>query len=103
MTTTAVEAAERFGHRAGYDLTSFREVGVPVYRTTVIAIVMEEKPLPALQEFALRSIDAGFSTPSEMTAFLGLDEHDLDEALYGLVSDGFVRIADSNGDHEDSL
>jgi len=103
VTTTAVEAAEQFGHRAGYDLTSFREVGLPVYRTTVIAIVMEEKPLPALQEFALRAIDAGFSTPAEMTAFLGLDDRDLNEALYGLESDGFVRLADPSGHDEDAL
>jgi hypothetical protein len=92
MNTTAVEAAERFGQRPGYDLTNFREVGLPIYRQTVIAIVMEEKPLPALQEFALRSIEAGFVTPSAITAFLGLDEGDLNEALYGLISDGFVRV-----------
>jgi hypothetical protein len=103
VTTTAVEAAERFGHRAGFDLISFREVGLPVYRTTVIALVMEEKPLPALQEFALRSIDVGFATPSSMTAFLGLDERDLDEALYGLVSDGFIRISEGSNGHSDAL
>lgn len=95
MSTTAVEAAERFGQRAGYDLTNFREVGLPIYRETVIAIVMEEKPLPALQEFALRSIEAGFDTPGAITAFLGLDDGELNEALYGLISDGFLRVLNS--------
>jgi hypothetical protein len=92
MTAAAAEAAARFAARPGFDLVSFREVGIPIYRMTLLTVVMIERPLPALQEFALRAIDAGFDTPAGVAEFLGLDERDLDEAFYVLVAEHFIEI-----------
>ena len=100
MSTTTVEAATRHANRPGFNLVSFREVGLPIYRQTLLAVVMVNRDLPALQEFTLRAIDAGFETPSAIAAFLGLDERDLDEALFVLAREGFVdlRVSDSGAD-----
>jgi hypothetical protein len=98
MSTTVVEAASRHAHRPGFNLVAFREVGLPIYRQTLLAVVMVNKELPALQEFALRAVDAGFETPAAIAAFLGLEERDLDEALFGLVSERFLELhAGRNG------
>jgi len=98
MSTTVVEAASRHANRPGFDLVAFREVGLPIYRQTLLAVVMTNKELPALQEFALRAVDAGFDTPAAIAVFLGLDERDLDEALFGLVSERFLELnAGKNG------
>jgi hypothetical protein len=92
MSTTVVEAAARYASRPGFELVAFREVGLPLYRQTLLTVVMVDKELPALQEFALRAVDAGFETPDAIAEFLGLDERDLDEALYGLVADRFLEL-----------
>lgn len=98
MSTTVVEAAARYATRPGFSLVAFREVGLPIYRQTLLAVVMVNKELPALQEFALRAVDAGFETPAAIAAFLGLEERDLDEALFGLVSERFLELrAGTNG------
>jgi hypothetical protein len=96
--TTVIEAAERFARRPGFDLVTFREVGLPVYRQPLLTVVMADRQLPALQEFALRAVDAGFETPAAIAEFLGLDERDLDEAPYGLVTEQFLELrAGTNG------
>jgi hypothetical protein len=95
VTTTIVEAAARYASRPGFHLVAFREVGLPIYRQTVLTVVMTDKALPALQEFALRAVDAGFETPETIAEFLGLDERDLDEALYGLVTERFLELRSS--------
>lgn len=98
VTTAAVEAAARYAARPGFNLVTFREVGLPVYRQTLLTVVMVDRELPALQEFALRAVDAGFETPAAIAAFLGLDERDLDEALFGLVSEQLLELrAAANG------
>ena len=98
MSTTVVEAASRHANRPGFNLVAFREVGLPIYRQTLLAVVMVNKELPALQEFALRSVEAGFETPAAIATFLGLEERDLDEALFGLVSERFLELrAGANG------
>lgn len=98
MSTTVVEAAARYASRPGFELVAFREVGLPIYRQTLLTVVMVDKELPALQEFALRAVDAGYETPDVIAEFLGLDERDLDEALYGLVADRFLELrAGTNG------
>jgi hypothetical protein len=92
VSTVAVEAAARFALRPGFELVAFREVGLPLYRLSLLTVVMVDKALPALQEFALRSIEAGFTTADGIAEFLGLDERDLDEALYVLLAEQFIAV-----------
>jgi hypothetical protein len=103
VSTAAVEAAAQFATRPGFDLVAFREVGLPVYRVNLLTVVMIEKELPALQEFALRALEIGFETPAAIAEFLGLEERDLDEALYVLVADRFLALGRDSGDGADKL
>lgn len=92
MNTAAVEAAQRYGRREAFDLIAFKEVGLPLYRLNTAAIVMADKALPAMQEFVLRAIDAEMNTVELATALLGLEESDLDDTLFTLVSSGLIRV-----------
>src|SRR5262249_37331917 len=92
MSTASVVAAQRYGRREAFDLIAFKEVGLPLYRLNATAIVMAEKALPAMQEFVLRAIDAEMDTVELATALLGLQEGDLDDTLFTLVSSGLVRV-----------
>lgn len=97
MTGIAVDAARRFGRRDGFDLVSFREVGLPVYRLNTTAIVTAEQPLPEMQAFVLRSIDAGLDEIEDITGFLGLEPGDLDDVLFSLVAEGLLRLRSDSG------
>lgn len=92
MNTAAVTAARRYGSRDGFDLITFKEVGLPVYRLNTSAIVMAEKPVPAMQEFVLRAVETGMDTAESATAFLGLQEGDLDDAIFTLVAAGLIKV-----------
>jgi hypothetical protein len=92
VNTAAVGAAQRYGRREAFDLIAFKEVGLPLYRLNTAAIVMAEKALPAMQEFVLRAIDAEMNTVELATALLGLEESDLDDTLFTLVSSGLIRV-----------
>jgi hypothetical protein len=92
VNTAAVAAAQRYGQREAFDLIAFKEVGLPIYRLNTTAIVMADKPLPAMQEFVLRAIDTEMDTVELATALLGLEEGDLDDTLFTLVSSGLIRV-----------
>jgi hypothetical protein len=92
VNSASVTAAQRYGNREAFDLISFKEVGLPLYRLNTTAIVMADKPLPAMEEFVLRAIDAEMDTVELATTLLGLEEGDLDDTLFALVSSGLIRV-----------
>ncbi len=63
------DVARRYNNRAGFDLVSCRDVGLPVYRVTVRAITQVKKKLPPIEEFILKAIHAGLTAEAEITAF----------------------------------
>ena len=67
----AEKIAQRFAFdRPGYILIDFLEVGLPVYRLSLLAAFLEERPLPALHEFVLRTAQVGLRTDQEISQFL---------------------------------
>jgi phosphatidylserine/phosphatidylglycerophosphate/cardiolipin synthase-like enzyme len=93
----AVEAARRHGRRDGFDLVSFREVGLPIYRLNTTAIVTADQPLPEMQAFVLRTVDAGLDAIEDITGFLGLEPGDLDDVLFSLAAEGLLRVTSEPG------
>jgi len=67
------EIARRYNNRAGFNLVSCRDVGLPVNRVTVQAITQVKKKLPPIEEFILKAISAGLTAETEIAAFLGLE------------------------------
>lgn len=78
------EIARRYNNRAGFDLVSCRDVGLPVYRVTVQAITQVKKQLPPIEEFILKAITTGLTAEAEITAFLGLEPAIIRDAMVNL-------------------
>ncbi|MCY7275658.1 MAG: phospholipase D-like domain-containing protein [Phormidesmis sp. CAN_BIN44] len=78
------ELARRYNNRAGFDLVSCRDVGLPVYRITVRAITQIKKKLPPIEEFILKAIIAGLTAEAEIAAFLGLESAIARDAMVNL-------------------
>ncbi|MDJ1168069.1 phospholipase D-like domain-containing protein [Roseofilum sp. BLCC_M154] len=73
-----------YDNRPGFDLVSCQEVGLPVYKITVDVLTQIRKSIPPIEEFVLRSIDAGLSSEEEIAGFLGLELSTTSEAMVNL-------------------
>lgn len=78
------EDLRRYDNRPGFDLVSCQEVGLPVYKVTINLLTQIRKPIPPIEEFVLKAIDAGFSSEEEVTGFLGLELSTTREAMINL-------------------
>lgn len=78
------EDLRRYDNRPGFDLVSCQEVGLPVYKVTVDVLTQIRKPIPPIEEFVLKSIDAGLSSEEEVAGFLGLELSTTREAMVNL-------------------
>ena len=68
------ETARKYaGARPGFELIEFLEVGIPFYRLQLDALVQRQKPVGPIEEFVLRSVDAGLDSIADVSGLLGLD------------------------------
>ena len=74
----------RHDNRPGFDLVSCQEVGLPVYKITLNALNQIRKPIPPIEEYVLKSIDAGLFSEQEITGFLGLEISTIRESMINL-------------------
>lgn len=82
MTRAAwVEAVRYAYHWPGYELVAYEPLAIPMYRLPLEAVVQKKKPLPAIEEFALRAVAAGLSSIEDVGAFLGLEARLIEEAV----------------------
>jgi len=85
---TAEEVARRFaGARPGYQLVSYREVALPLFKVELELLVLEKKRLPPIQEFVLRGVADGLTDTTSIAGLLGIDEPIVRTAAAQLVSD----------------
>lgn len=85
------EVARRYAHRRpGFTLISYREVALPLWRLNLRVLTLARRPLPPIQEFCLRALDAGLRSTSRIASFLGLDERVVIGALATLLSDDLI-------------
>jgi phosphatidylserine/phosphatidylglycerophosphate/cardiolipin synthase-like enzyme len=78
------EDLRRYDNRPGFDLVSCQGVGLPVYKVTVDILTQIRKPIPPIEEFVLKAIDAGLSSEEEIAGFLGLELSTTREAMVNL-------------------
>lgn len=90
---SAESIASRFDNRPGHKLIAFGPVGLPVFRLTTISLCIATKPLDPIEEFVLRSVEAGVESIGEISGFLGLDRSVIDATLVELSRAECVRIA----------
>lgn len=71
-------------NRSGFDLVACKQVGLPVYKVTIQALIQLRKPIPPIEEFALKAIDAGLNSEEDISAFLGIEKQILKDAMVNL-------------------
>lgn len=78
------EELKRYDDRPGFDLVGSREVGLPVYKVILQAITQIRKPIPPIEEYVLKAMDAGLNSEADIGGFLGLEQEILKEAMINL-------------------
>jgi hypothetical protein len=82
MSRRAWEEAVRYAYYwRGSELVGYEPVAIPMYRLPLEAVVQKKKPLPAIEEFVLRSVAAGLSSIEDVGGFLGLEPRLAEEAV----------------------
>lgn len=82
----ADEIAKRYAFsREGFQLVGYEEVGLPVYRLTLRVLTQVQKPIPPIEEFVMKSLNAGLDTLDQLSHFLGLHERTLKHAMTNLM------------------
>lgn len=89
--------------RPGYELSSFKEAGLPVYLLTVRVLTLEHKLLGPIDEGILKALAAGLRTADEIAAFLGLSTHVLTSAFTGLNRLELINYTRTRGDSKAKL
>lgn len=92
--TLSPEELRRYDSRTGFDLVSCREVALPVYKITVQALTLLRKQIPPIEEYVLKSIEAGLSSEEDIGSFIGLEQLIVRDAMVNLrMSDDIDLIA----------
>lgn len=82
--------ASQFDDRTGYQLVDYVEVGLPVMRLTATALMQIQKKYAPIEEFVLRSMNLEFTSPVEISSFLGLSPTVVESTLSNLIRSGEV-------------
>lgn len=88
------EHPSKFGFRE----LSTRPVGLVTWRLSLLCRVIESKSLPTVEEFILRSVDAGLGLPSQVGQFLNLPEQALIGVMTSLYQRGLLQRADAGAE-----
>ncbi|MBD2606315.1 hypothetical protein H6G81_17705 [Scytonema hofmannii FACHB-248] len=94
ITPLTADELRRYNNRAGFDLVGCKAVGLPVYKITVQALTQLRKPIPPIEEYVLKAIDAGLSSEEDIGAFLGIEKPIIKDAMVNLrMSENIDLIA----------
>lgn len=92
--TTDDSIAETLQQYEGQLLADYLPLALPCYLLQVDTLVIERKKLMPVEEYLLRSIDAGLSTIADVVAFLGLAKRYADQLIAQLDQDEYVSVGD---------
>lgn len=90
---TPDEVAKRLDNRAGYELITYGEVGLPIFGVYATALVMERQERSCVEEFTLRALSAGLDRPAQIQGILGLPASIIDTTLADLVRQEALRTS----------
>lgn len=74
----------------GYRLVDFYDAAFPVYAIQLQVLMQVKRPLPVLEEFILKSVDAGMTTVKNIAGVLGLDHATVEAGLDQLQRRNYV-------------
>lgn len=84
------------GFKPGLRLAHVREAALPMLKLTLDILVQEAKPLPAMQEFALKAIDVGITSIQGVSDFLGVERDVLSDPLQDLWHQDLIDVSTGN-------
>ena len=84
MTSPATTARRFAGHRPGFELIHYEAVGLPYYRLVLDAVIQQRKPIGPIEEFVLRSVEAGLDEIDDITGLLGVERALVERAVVSL-------------------
>lgn len=90
---TPDEVAKRLDNRAGYELITFREVGLPIFWIHATALLLERQDRSCIEEFTLRALSSGLDTSEQIQGLLGLPAKIVDTTLADLVRQEAIRTS----------
>src|SRR6266853_5853542 len=91
------DVVARLDNRAGYKVVDYVEVGLPVYRLNILALVQLRKSFPPIEEFVMRTVHAGFRSVEDIGGLLGLSRATVEGTLSNLIrADLVVERNDSS-------
>jgi len=95
--------ARQHRRRPGFHLVDFEEVALPVYVLSLRVLTLAHKKVAPIEEFVLRSVDAGMSSQDEVAAFLGLQSNVVRGALVSLAQAESLALAGVPGSRAQTL
>lgn len=91
MTTSTVEfAIQRLGEMPGRRLLTAREVALPHWQMALKARIQDKKHVSVLDEFVLRSLEAGLQTVKDLQSFLALSQDIIEGTMAGLYARNLI-------------
>ena len=79
------DVARLHGKRPGFQLISYREVALPVFKVRLKCLFLEEKAVAPIQEFVLRCVDNQLEDVETIANFLGVRQSAIREAAVDLM------------------
>jgi hypothetical protein len=89
----AAEIARRYAlSRPGFTIVSFGEVGLPVYRLSLRAQVLERKPIPPMEEIVMFAVSSGIDERETIRGLLGLESLLFEGVLAELLRKEYILL-----------
>lgn len=92
MPIDAEAIARRFANRPGCRFVGFKAVGISVFILKLRTIVLEPRQVPPIEEFLLRYLEEGVSTPRDLTDLLGLTDRLVFRRLVDLRRNELIEV-----------
>ncbi len=89
---SAEQVAKRFSLRPGCQLVSYEEVGICVFAMDLRVIVVEDCSLSPLDQFIIRTMEAGLTKTNEISEFLGIEQVVSDRRLVELQRSELISV-----------
>ncbi len=95
-------AAKHSGDYPGYRLVDFYDAAFPSYSAVLQVLMHRQRPLSAIEEYILRSVDVGQETIEEVAGLLGLEWAVVETGLDTLQRRNFISLlTPRNGERPD--
>lgn len=89
--------------RPGFHLVSYRRVAMPMFHVTLRVLTIEEREVPPIPLFIMKSVDAGLKRAEEIASFLGLENDVIKAGVIYLLQSGNLILGSQDADRSHRL